>query len=99
MRIKALVTGCSGFIGSHLVTALIEKDWEVYGLIRESTDDNWLKKQKVHLLKGEYRDKTALKKAVKCMDYVFHLGAIISAREWETYYRVNVQGTENLLAA
>lgn len=96
---KALVTGSSGFIGSHLVTALIEKEWQVYALTREATDTSWLIKQKVQLVKGEYRDKTALKKAVRGMDYIFHLGTVIYGDEWETFYQVNVQGTENILAA
>lgn len=96
---KALVTGSSGFIGCHLVTALIENEWEVYALTREATDTSWLKEQNLHLVKSEYSDKAGLKKAVRGMDYIFHLGAVIYGSDWELFYKVNVQGTENILSA
>lgn len=98
-KVKALVTGSSGFIGSHLVTALIEKGWDVYALIRDATDTSWLEKQKVRLVKGEYSDMDALKKAVPGMDYIFHVGAVIYGDDWEPFYKTNVKGTENILSA
>jgi nucleoside-diphosphate-sugar epimerase len=96
---KVLVTGSSGFIGSHLVTALIEKGWDVYALVREATDTSWLEKQKVHLVKSEYSDRASLERAVRGMDYIFHLAAVLYGADWEPFYKANVQGTENLLAA
>jgi nucleoside-diphosphate-sugar epimerase len=94
---KALVTGSTGFIGSHLVESLIKKKYNVYCLIRKESDLRWLEDLDVELITGSYRDKESLYPAVRGMDYVFHVGAVITAFDWETYYNVNVQGTINLL--
>jgi len=96
---KALITGSSGFIGSHLVSALIEKGWQVSALIREATDTVWLEKQQVNLIKSDYSDKKSLEKAVRGIEYVFHLATVIYGYDWQPFYKANVQATENLLAA
>lgn len=96
-KMKALVTGSTGFIGSHLVEALIEKGYTVSCLIREESNLKWLKNLDVELVTGSYLDKDSLEGAVKGMDYIFHVGAVINTFEWETYFNVNVQGTVNLL--
>jgi nucleoside-diphosphate-sugar epimerase len=96
---KVLVTGSTGFIGSHLVESLIKKDYKVYCLIRKESDLKWIKDLDVELITGSYRDKDSLYNAVKGMDYVFHAGAALDAFDWETYYQANVQGTINLLEA
>ena len=94
---KALVTGSTGFIGSHLVDSLIKKKYKVYCLIRKSSNLKWIKDRNVELITGSYWDKASLSRAVKGMDYIFHVGAVIDAMEWDTFYKVNVEGTVNLL--
>ncbi len=96
---KALVTGSTGFIGSHLVEALLGKDYQVYCLIRETSNLKWIKDLDVEFVAGSYSDKESLCRAVKDMDYVFHVGAVIDALEWETFYRANVESTVNLVEA
>jgi nucleoside-diphosphate-sugar epimerase len=98
-KIRVLVTGSSGFIGSYLVKELIKREWEVNVLIRESTDTTWLSNQKLNFKQGDYSRVESLKLAVSDMDYIFHLGAIINAQQWETFYDVNALGTKNLLTA
>jgi nucleoside-diphosphate-sugar epimerase len=97
--IKTLVTGCSGFIGSHLASALIKKGWQVYALVRQTTDTTWLEEQKINLVYGDYTDADSLEKAAAGMDYVFHLGALLNSTKWEHFYRANTLATGNLLAA
>ncbi|MCP4151281.1 MAG: NAD-dependent epimerase/dehydratase family protein [bacterium] len=94
-----LVTGSSGFIGSHLVTALIKKGCRVSALVRASTDTQWLDTQPLNLVKGDYSDMEALEKAVTGMEYVFHVGAALKAPDYETFHRANATATGNLLEA
>jgi nucleoside-diphosphate-sugar epimerase len=97
--VKALVTGSSGFIGSHLTEALLKRGYEVFCLIREKSDLKWTKNLDVTFIKGDYLNKDSLRDCVKGMDYVFHLGAVLEAENWETYYKTNVLGTRNLVQA
>lgn len=96
---KALVTGSCGFIGSHLVETLIKKGFEVHCLVRKESNRRWLDRQKVVFREACYSHKMSLCHAVEGMDLVFHLGAIIDARDWETYFGVNALGTKNLIEA
>jgi len=94
---KALVTGGSGFIGSHFVEALINRGYEVFCLVRKTSNTDWIRNQKVTFIRGDYFDKPSLTRAVKGMDYVFHLGAVLNASDWETYYSANVLSTKHLI--
>lgn len=96
---NVLVTGASGFIGSHLVDALLQKKYIVKCLVRETSDTHWLKTRNVELVQGSYTEKESLNRAVTGVDFVFHVGAVIDALKWETYYNGNVIATVNLLKA
>jgi GDP-mannose 4,6-dehydratase len=83
---RCLISGVSGFVGSHLAEHLIANtDWDIYGLIRwRSPLDNLETliprinaKDRVHLLYGDLRDAISIQKAVRDAqpDYVFHLAA------------------------
>jgi nucleoside-diphosphate-sugar epimerase len=71
----------------------------VFCLIRKSSNLQWIENLEVELLTGKYSDKKFLSQAVGGMDYIFHLGAVIDASNWNIYYRVNVENTINLLNA
>lgn len=96
---KALVTGATGFIGSHLTEELVRRGYEVTCLVRRTSFLGELEGLGVHFVIGDCRDKPSLEKAVEGMDFVFHLAAVINAQDWEAYYQVNFLGTRNLLEA
>lgn len=96
---KALVTGSNGFIGSHLAEELIRRDYSVTCLVRETSHLRWIKHLDVELIVGDCRNTHCLERAVEGKDYVFHLGAVINASSWKSYYETNVRGTRNLLEA
>lgn len=96
---RALVTGSSGFIGSHLTQDLLKKGCQVFCLLREESDLKWTKDLNVTFVKGDYSNKDSLKKCVRGMDYVFHLAAVLNARDWNSYYNANVRATQNLVEA
>lgn len=109
---KALITGITGMVGSHLVDFLIENtDWEIYGFLRwqdrmdnlEHHFDRINKKNRINLIYGDLNDLPSLQKAVKDSqpDYVFHLAAQSYPRTsfdapLETL-QTNIIGTANLL--
>src|SRR4030043_1833520 len=98
-KMKALVTGANGFIGSHLAEELVRRGWEVTCLVRRPRGLGWIETLQVRLVRGDCREKPTLGPAVEGADYFFHLAGIIDALEWEEYYQANVVGTRNLLEA
>ncbi len=96
---KVLVTGGTGFIGSHLIEALLQKGTQVRCLLRKSSDLKWIKDLPIECAFGDCRDQASLKEAVKGVDFVFHSAGITKAVKEETFFEVNAYGTENLIQA
>ena len=94
---KALVTGGTGFIGSHLVEYLLKKDYSLRCLIRKSSNTSWLNGLSVEFAYGDLFDKQALDDAVSGVDYVFHAAGLTKAKTKQEYFRANVTGTKNIL--
>ena len=96
---KALVTGATGFIGSHLVEALVQRGAQVRCLVRNKRHLGWVKDFPVEFVVGNCQEKNSLKQAVKDVDQVFHLAGATTAVNEKTYFEVNALGTENLVQA
>ncbi|MGD0916394.1 MAG: NAD-dependent epimerase/dehydratase family protein [Thermodesulfobacteriota bacterium] len=96
---KALVTGSTGFIGSHLVESLAQRGVRVRCLVRKTSDLKWLKNLPAEFVYGDCNEKDSLKEAVKGVDQVFHLAGVTKAMEEKTYFETNALGTENLIHA
>ncbi len=96
---KALVTGATGFIGSHLVSGLISEGFDVSCLVRSNSNLKCLEGLNVRLVKGDCTDEAFLSDAVKDVDYVFHLAGLTKAGCENDYYAANVKGTENVVNA
>lgn len=102
----SLVTGGAGFIGSHLVNALLGRGDKVRVLdnfstgTRENLQDF---KNKIELITGDLRNPSDLNRAVRDVDFVFHQAAFVSVpqsmKEPDTCFDVNVSGTSMLLSA
>lgn len=96
---KALVTGSTGFIGSHLVEKLIARDYSVRCLIRKSTRLEYVNELPVDFVKADYGDIDSLRAAVEGVDYIFHIGGVTKAKDKRVYFLGNQVSTRNLLAA
>jgi len=96
---KALVTGASGFIGSHLTEALLSRGYTVRCLVRSTSNIRWIESLCVELVKGDCIDHKSLENAVKDCEYVFHLAGLTKASCEKDFFCVNVGGTENMLKA
>ncbi|MCW9707694.1 NAD-dependent epimerase/dehydratase family protein [Fodinibius salsisoli] len=94
---KAFVTGGTGFIGSHLVDALLQHNAysEVRCLIRNN--QKWLKDKDITPIRGNLDDFSTLKQAVEGVDVIFHIAGRVKAPTYKQLKRANVDATENLL--
>jgi nucleoside-diphosphate-sugar epimerase len=99
---KILITGANGLIGQNLVKRLVKEGHEVTALVRKTSKLNELKDiLNLNLAYGDVRDLDSLREVMGGQEIVFHLAAIVHLpyKEKETYYDVNVKGTENVLIA
>jgi dihydroflavonol-4-reductase len=96
-----LVTGASGFIGSSVVRALLDRGAHVRALIEPARDDVNLAGLDVERVVGDIRDSATVDEAVDGISTVFHLAAIYRfwASDPDLFYDVNVGGTMNVLRA
>ncbi|MEO5970229.1 MAG: NAD-dependent epimerase/dehydratase family protein, partial [Bdellovibrionia bacterium] len=96
---KALVTGASGFIGSTLIEELDTLGFEVRALVRNRSDSANLDGLKFECIEGNLSDFGVLCKAVKGVNYIFHLAGVSSATSRAGFFEQNSRGTERLARA
>jgi nucleoside-diphosphate-sugar epimerase len=96
---KALVTGATGFVGGHLVEALLRAGSEVTALTRSPAKAALLDRLGVRQVRGDLEDRSALSQAVQGQNVVFHVAGLIAARDEAEFLRANRGGTANLLEA
>ena len=96
---KALVTGATGFVGSHLAEALRRRGDEVTALVRSPAKAAALGPLGVRVLPGGLDDPDSLARAAEGQDVVFHVAGLVAARDEAEFLRVNRDGTAGLVAA
>jgi len=96
---KALVTGSTGFIGSHLVEKLLEREYQVRCLIRKTTKVEYVNTLPVEFINADFDDIESLSAAVDGIDYVFHVGGLTKSKDKQGYFRGNLATTTSLLSA
>ena len=107
MNNTILITGATGFIGSHLSELCVEKGFNVIAFDRYNPNNSWgwLEDSKyiddMRVILGDIRDYDSISKAMKGCNTVFHLAALIgipySYVSPLAYIRTNVEGTYNVL--
>jgi nucleoside-diphosphate-sugar epimerase len=96
---KALVTGATGFIGSHLVDELLNRGYEVSCLVRKTSNTRWLEGLNIENVEGDCSDRDSLNQCVRGKEYIFHLAGLTKTYNKKDFYAVNTQGTENIIEA
>ncbi|WP_411169866.1 NAD-dependent 4,6-dehydratase LegB [Clostridium sp. MB05] len=111
MSKRVLVTGADGFIGSHLTELLLEEGYDVKAFSYYNSFNSWgwldtLPKNKIkdiEVFTGDIRDPNGVREAMKGVDEVFHLAALIaipfSYHSPDSYIDTNIKGTLNVLQA
>ncbi|MCY3976772.1 MAG: NAD-dependent epimerase/dehydratase family protein [Chloroflexi bacterium] len=99
---KALITGATGFVGSHLTRLLIESGYDARALYRSEKKLAVLAGLELETIAGDLDDIATLEEACAGCDVVFHVAA--KADYWkdddrDALWRINVEGTRNLLTA
>ena len=94
-----LVTGASGFIGSHLAEAVIRRGDHVRCLVRSSSQIPELQAIGAELVVGDLRDAESVERAVRGTDVVYHVAGITTAFNKATFEQVNERGTDAVAAA
>lgn len=108
---KVLVTGADGFIGSHLVEAILERGCDVRAFVFYNSFNSWgwldalsaERQKQLDVFAGDIRDPNGVRQAMEGCDVVFHLAALIaipfSYHSPDSYIDTNIKGTLNVLQA
>lgn len=108
---QILITGADGFIGSHLVERLLQEDCKIRAFIYYNSFNHWgwidtfssEQLSKIEIFTGDIRDPNGIRTAMKGVDIVFHLAALIgipfSYHSPDNYVDTNIKGTLNILQA
>jgi nucleoside-diphosphate-sugar epimerase len=95
-----LVTGSTGFIGSHVVQSLAKKGYTLSALARKTSDTSMLSETPIQIIFGDITEPDTLTRAIRGMDAVIHLAAMVSdVGPMKEFTALNIDGLRNILDA
>jgi nucleoside-diphosphate-sugar epimerase len=97
--VKVLITGATGFVGSHVVDVLLERGHDVYFIARSTSNMRWLDGKSVTRVEGSLFDVESLQHAVTGMDALIHVAGLTAAKNEAEFRRGNLDATQNLIDA
>ncbi len=98
---KILITGASGFVGSHLVEEALERNLNVYAGVRKTSSRQYLKGDRIHLLEMDFSNKKELTQKLKDhkFDFIVHNAGVVSVPKLKDYYRINYEFSKTFIEA
>lgn len=101
MNPKILITGASGFIGSFIVEEALKQGFETWAAIRKSSSKAFLKDERIHFIELNLSSEEQLHEQLKNhqFDYVVHAAGVTKCLHPEDFFRINTEGTKNLVRA
>lgn len=94
---RVLVTGANGFIGSHLIEALLKQGDTVHCLVRPGSNLSWLPQEKLTFFFGDLVTGQGLDEALQNIAIVYHLAGTTKALHKDDYFEINTAATRRLL--
>ena len=98
---KILVTGASGFIGSFIVEEALRQGMETWAAMRKSSSRQFLQDERIHFIELNLSDQKDLERQLHGLsfDYVVHAAGVTKCLDSRDFYRINTEGTKNLVRA
>jgi nucleoside-diphosphate-sugar epimerase len=98
---KILVTGASGFIGSFIVEEGLKRGFEVWAAVRGSSSRQYLTDERIHFIELNLSSQAQLQEQLSghAFDYVVHAAGVTKCLDTNDFYRINTEGTKNLVNA
>lgn len=96
---RSLLTGATGFVGRHLVTALLRRGNSITALVRSPPKAQEIADAGVRLIQGDLDDQRAMAQACEGQDVVYHVAGLVAARNEAEFLQVNRDGTRALVEA
>lgn len=98
---RILITGASGFIGSFIVEEALKQDMEVWAAVRKSSSQKYLQDKRIHKIELDLSSVEQMEAALGSLslDYVVHAAGATKAMRLDDFYKVNTEGTKNLVMA
>ncbi len=98
---KILITGASGFIGSFIVEEALRQGFETWAVVRKSSSRSFLQDERIHFIELNLSSEEQLKEQLKehQFDYVVHAAGVTKCLHKEDFFRINTEGTKNLVRA
>jgi nucleoside-diphosphate-sugar epimerase len=94
---KTLITGATGFIGTHLIKALVNEGRDVRCLTRTPGNIDKIECLGAEAFVGDLLFSDSLSSALKDVNIIYHLAGEVYTNNVQTYYKTNIQGTKNLI--
>lgn len=95
--VKTLVTGATGFVGSHLIERLVEEGEDIRCFVRPMSNTRWLKNFPVEIFVGDFFDPESVRNALRGVRVIHHAAGVTKARRKRDYWRGNSELTRSLL--
>ncbi len=98
---KILITGASGFIGSFIVEEALKRGLDTWAAVRQSSSRRYLQDERIHFIELDFSSQERLTEQLRehRFDYIVHAAGVTKCLDNQDFFRMNTEGTKNLIRA